>query len=121
MRVHYERPEREDKDIKHLTENWSDSDDTVNDTDFDDIPAVSSISSIFQPECFDQSELNDLVCDLGLSRELAKLKASRLSEKHALKPGTNVSFYRHRDKEFRRYFHECGAFVTCIDIRQLSN
>ena len=31
----------------------------------------------------------------------------------------NVSFYRHRDKELRRYTQEDGLFVTCIDIRLL--
>ena len=38
--------EGEDKAIEHLTENSSDSDDTVNNTDFDDIPALSSTSSM---------------------------------------------------------------------------
>ena len=46
-----------------------------------------------QTECFDQSELNDLVCNLGLSKQLAENLASNLSKKHVLKPGTNVSFY----------------------------
>ena len=113
------RPEDEDKDTEHLTENSSDSDDTVNDTDFDGIPAVSSTSSMAQPECFDQSELIDLFPDLFLSKELVELLASRLSEKHVLELGTNVSFCRYSDKEFRRYFQEEGVFVTSIDIKQL--
>ena len=62
-----------------------------------------------RPECFHQSQLNDLFSDLDLSKELAELLV--------LKSGTNVSVYRHRDKEFRRYFQEVGVFVTCIDIR----
>ena len=33
-----------------------------------------------------------------------------------LKPGTDVSFYRHRDKEFRQYFQEDGVFALCVDI-----
>ena len=94
--MHHERPEGDDKDMEHLIENSSDSDDIVNDTDFDDKPDISSNSSMAQPEWFDQSELNDLVRDLSLSKELKELLASRLSEKCTLKPGTNVSFYRHR-------------------------
>ena len=95
------RPEDEEKDTEHLTENSSGSDDTVNDTDFDGIPAVSSTSSMAQPECFDQSELIDLF------------------QKHVLELGTNVSFCRYSEKEFRRYFQEERVFVTSIDIRQL--
>ena len=115
--MHYEKPEGEDSEIEHLDENSSNSDDTVNGTGFDDIPAVSLISLMAQPECFDQSEVNDFVEDLDLSKELAELLASTLSKKHILMRGANVPFYRHRDKEFRQYFQEDGIFVTCIDIR----
>ena len=48
MLVQYERPDNENKYMEHLIENSSDSDDTVNDTNFD------------------QSEINDLVHSLGL-------------------------------------------------------
>ena len=40
------------------------------------------------PEKFDQSELNDLVRDLHLSKESAELLASRLKEKNSLTTGT---------------------------------
>ena len=113
MTVYYERPQGDDKDKEHLIENSSGSADNVNDTDLDGIPATISTSSMMQPEFFEQSKLNDFVQDLGLSKKLVKLLASRLSEKHVFKPGTNVSFYQHRDKEFRRHFREDGGFVTC--------
>ena len=113
----HERPKGEYKDIEHLTENSSDSDDTVFDTDFDNIPAVCSTSSMAQPECFHQRELSDL--DLFLSKELAELLASRLSEKHVFELGTNISFCRHSDEEYGRYFQEEAVFVTSINIRQL--
>ena len=48
--MHHERPEGDDKDMEHLIENSSDSDDIVNDTDFDDKPDISSNSSMAQPE-----------------------------------------------------------------------
>ena len=38
MLVHYERPEGEERDIEHLIENSSDSDDSANNTEFDDKP-----------------------------------------------------------------------------------
>ena len=40
---------------------------------------------------FNQSELNDLVCDLDLSKQAAKILASRLNEKHELHSSTKVS------------------------------
>ena len=53
MLVHYERQERDEKDIEHLTENPSDSDDSVNDTELDDKPPISSTLSMAQLESFD--------------------------------------------------------------------
>ena len=79
MPVHYERLGGEDKDMEHLIENSSDSNDTGNGTDFDDIPTLNPTSSMAQPDCFHQSELNDPVRDLCLSKELEKWLASRLS------------------------------------------
>ena len=52
MLVHYERPEGEERDIEHLIENSSDSDDSANNTEFDDKP-MSLSSSMAQPEWFD--------------------------------------------------------------------
>ena len=49
---------------------------------------------------FNQSELNDLVCDLDLSKQAAEILASRLNEKHVLHSSAKVSFYRKRDELF---------------------
>ena len=91
----HERPKGEYKDIEHLTENSSDSDDTVFDTDSDNIPAVCSTSSTAQPECFHQRELSDLVHDVLRSKELEELLASRRIEKYVLDLGTNISLYQY--------------------------
>ena len=121
--VHYERPEGEEKDMEHLIENSINR----NGTDFDDIPAISLTSSVAQPECIDKTELKSCQVasrssrDLGLSKEFTELLASRLSEKHVLKPGANISFYQYIvlfiNKEYRGYFQEDGLFVICIDIK----
>ena len=47
----------------------------------------------------DDDELNDLVRDLGLSKELSELLASRLNEKNMLYEKTKVTFYRNRERE----------------------
>jgi len=49
------------------------------------------------PNGFTQNELNDLVRDAGLSKEIFELLASRLKEKYCLAPGTRITFYRNRE------------------------
>ena len=58
------------------------------------------------PQKFNQSELNDLVRDLDLSKQEAEILASRLKEKHVLHSSAKVSFFRKRDKLFLPYFKE---------------
>ena len=69
-----------------------------------------------QPKCLVKNELNDLVCNVGLSKELAELLISMVSRKHVLNLGTNFPFYCQRDKELRQYFQIDGIFVACIDM-----
>ena len=53
---------------------------------------------------YSQSELNDLIKNLNLPKQYAEVLASRLQEKHLLKAGTSVSFYRNREEKLRKYF-----------------
>jgi len=69
--------------------------------------------------CFDQKELNDLVRELGLSKEGAELLASRLKEKNLLTKGTKSSHYRDRDKPFRQYFSADTGLVYCHNVKGL--
>ena len=71
------------------------------------------------PVKFTQGELNDLVRDLGLSKEAAELLASRLNEKHLLTTESNVTFYRNRDTEFAPFFAESDDFVYCTDAKNV--
>ena len=65
-----------------------------------EFPDVTSTGS----QRFDQPELNDLVRDLGLSKKLSELLASRLNDKNLLQDGTKETFYRHRENELLKYF-----------------
>ena len=56
---------------------------------------------------FNQSEVNDLVRDLDLSKPAAEIFASRLNEKHMLHSSAKVSFYRKRDELFLAYSVYC--------------
>lgn len=71
--------------------------------------------------CFTQDELSDLVRDAGLSKEISELVASRLKEKNFLAPGTRVSFYRDRDRPFRKFFSKAKGLVYCNDVEGLIN
>jgi hypothetical protein len=53
---------------------------------------------------FTQSELNDLIRELQLTKEKSELLRPRLSEKNMLASGVKFSWYRNRVKEFRKYY-----------------
>ncbi|GBN08539.1 hypothetical protein AVEN_142794-1 [Araneus ventricosus] len=57
-------------------------------------------SDISEPKPFSQLKLNDLVRDLGLSKDSAELLGSRLKEKNSLAPGTPFLSFRKREAVF---------------------
>ena len=63
--------------------------------------AASLLSAKLKP--FSQLQLNDLVCDLGLSEESLEILASRLGEHVILDSGTKITFYRDRDDLLIRF------------------
>jgi hypothetical protein len=68
------------------------------------------------PRFFSQSELNDLVRDLGLPKDSAEVLGSRLKSKNLLSPGTSFSWHRNRQKEFITYFSQDGDIMYCSDV-----
>ena len=71
------------------------------------------------PQQFSQPELNDLVRDLGLSKNAAEVLASRLQEKNQLSHTTKVSYFRNREQAFVPFFTEENKFVYCHNISGL--
>ncbi|XP_070613747.1 uncharacterized protein [Erythrolamprus reginae] len=65
---------------------------------------------------FQQYELNDLVRDLGISKEASELLASRLYEKNLLEKGAKVSYFQSRESAFLQYFRSDDGFVYCHNI-----
>ena len=63
------------------------------------------------PELFSQTELNDLVRDLGLSKKAAEILASRLQEKHLLDDSAKVLYFRKQYQSFVTFFSEQKQFV----------
>ena len=60
--------------------------------------------ALSQPEQFIQPELNDLVRDLGLSKNQSELLASRLKDKNMLKLEARVTYFRNREHCFLQFF-----------------
>lgn len=71
------------------------------------------------PQQFNQSELNDLVRDLGFSKKAAEILASRLQEKNLLHRSAKISYFRKREEMFLDFFSEDKYFVYCHDIKGL--
>jgi phosphoglycolate phosphatase-like HAD superfamily hydrolase len=68
---------------------------------------------------FTQSKLNDLIRELQLTKQKSELLSSRLCEKNMLASGVKFSWYRNREKEFRKYYAQEDQLVFCTDIRNL--
>ena len=71
------------------------------------------------PHPFSQMELNDLVCDIGLSKSSAELLASRLKENNSLSNSARITFYRNIHEEYLRFFNEEKELLYYTDIPQL--
>ena len=70
------------------------------------------------PQQFSQPELNDLVRDLGLSKNAAEALA-RLRKKKQLSHTTKGSYFRNREQAFVPFFTEENKFVYCHNISGL--
>ena len=73
------------------------------------------------PQPFTQADLNDLVRDLVLLNNSAKLLASRLKVRNLLAPGRVVSFFRNRERDLEQFFRMEDEVVFCDDINGLFN
>lgn len=72
-----------------------------------------------EPHRIDQSELNDLVRDLGLNKNKSELLGSRLLQWNLLKSETKVTLYRSRNEPLLKYFKKENSICFCQDIEGL--
>jgi len=75
-------------------------------TDANYIPEPLPANSTVCKDPKDQNNFNDLVRDLGLSKENSELLACRLWERNPLQPRTNVTYFRKRESELLCFFTE---------------
>ena len=61
-------------------------------------------SRVTDPQPSNQTELNNLVRDLNLSKDSSEILASHLKEKHLLTLDTKIRFYRTCKKDFLASF-----------------
>ena len=79
--------------------------------------AASSLSA--KPTPYSQGQLNELVCDLGLTKESTEILASRLGEHDILDSNTKITFRHDRDNLLIRFFSMEDDFVHCNNIQGL--
>ena len=79
--------------------------------------AASLLSAKLKP--FSQDQLNDLVCDLDLSKESSEILAFCLGEHGILDLGTKITFYHDRDDLLICFFTIEDDFVYCNNIQGL--
>lgn len=102
------------------SESESHDDDDCNDSDVDYVPCKKKPKV---PSLITQSELNNVIRNLGLPKDGAEYLASFLKSKNVMEPGAKASVYRNRDSEFRKYFSKCNdsSLVFCNNIEGLMN
>ena len=71
------------------------------------------------PQTINQTELNDLIHDLNLSKDQSQILASRLKEKNLLTHGMSVSHYKSRKSSFQQFFKVDDLFVFCANVESL--
>ena len=75
--------------------------------------------STTDPIPFSQSELNNLVRELGLTKDSAEVLGSRLKDKDMVAPCTSFPWYRSKEKELISFFSQEGDLVFCSDVSGL--
>ena len=68
------------------------------------------------PRLYDQAALNDLVRDLGLSKEQSLLLASNLWKRKLLHKDCRISYYEKRNHEIVKFFDEHNGMPYLKDI-----
>jgi len=78
-------------------------------------------SSAPQPHILTQDELNDLVCDLELSKSKAELLGSGHKQWNLLEKIVRISSFRSRHQQLVPFFRKEDDLVFCYDVDGLMN
>jgi len=72
--------------------------------DMDCYPTFAGACSSNEPYLLTQGDLNDIVCNVNLSKKQAELLGSRLKGWNLLHQDTKVCFYSGHNEEFKDFF-----------------
>jgi len=79
-------------------------------------PTFARFCSSNEPHLLTQGDLNDIICDLNLSKKQAELLGSRLKGWNLLHLNTKVCFYHGRYEEFKDFFSLKDGVMFCNDV-----
>ena len=115
-------PSLNNKDIGHDMNEEDSCDNELPETEWEQSEECSSeTESPPVPKPLHQTEQNDLVRDLGLSKKAAEILVSRLQAENLVHRSVKVSYFRKREQPFINFFSEDRHFVYCHDISGLLN
>lgn len=86
---------------------------TSSDSDYD-------FRSNVEPHLITQTELNDLVRDLNLSKQKSELLGSRLQEWNLLDKNTKISVFRNRHQKLSTFYSKQDLLCVCTDVDGLA-
>ena len=105
-----------DNDEEEETEEFGFVSESSDSEDSDGDSASSKKSK--SPKLLDQQSLNDFVRRIGVAKDMAEYIAAEFKKRGFLEKGTKSSYYRDREKEFRKYYAESEdqLLVYCTDV-----
>ena len=94
----------------------SDESSTDSDEDVDELHDTYEACTSNDPHLISQTELNDLVRDLNLSKQQSELLASRLQQWNLVHPDVRISTFRKRNADLMKFFKYENELCSCTDV-----
>ncbi|GBL95037.1 hypothetical protein AVEN_187540-1 [Araneus ventricosus] len=91
----------------------------VKEAEDDQAPMYADVQTSPMSHLISQSDLNDLVRALILSKNQSELLASRFKEWNLLEKETKVCSFRKRQQDFQDFFSRDGDVIFCNDVDSL--
>ena len=90
--------------------------DSAESISLEDIESTYSGTSGNEPHWITQEDLNDLACDLYLSKQQSELLASRLKQWNLVQEDVRITSFRNRNKDLTSFFDMENKLCYCTNI-----